>query len=141
MLTPSPRDKAGHLRVTLSLGGKRISTDVAPLIARTWIGECPPGHEVCHGPAGPSRNDPDNLSYGTRKKNSRDRLRDGTWMGGEANGLAKLTWAAVAEIRRRYPGETQKVLAHEYGVSDAAIRAVVKNRTWVQAASGRSSSY
>src|SRR5215831_1125399 len=112
VLTPGPRDKAGHLRVTLSVKGKRISTDVAPLIARTFIGPRPPGEEVCHGPAGISENNPGNLYYGTRKRNSQDRQRDGTWMAGEANGNRKLDWARVGQIRARsQAGESDRDLA------------------------------
>lgn len=130
-LTPSPRDKAGHLRVTLSVRGKRISTDVAPLIARTWIGPCPPGKEVCHGPAGISENNPGNLYYGTRKQNSQDRKRDNTWMGGENNGLAKLTWDTVAEIRRRFDaGERISALAAEFGVHPTTAGQMLQGRTW-----------
>lgn len=134
-LTPSPRDKAGHLRVTLSVQGKRISTDVAPLIARTFLGKPKPDEETCHGPAGVSENNPGNLYYGTGKRNSQDRKRDGTWMGGENNGLAKLTWAKVTAIRQRYDdGERMTALAAEYGVTPAAIGNVVRGKTWVDMA-------
>lgn len=130
-LTPSPRDKAGHLRVTLSVQGKRISTDVAPLIARTFLPPAKPGEEVCHGPAGISENNPGNLYYGPRARNSQDRKRDGTWMGGENNGLAKLTWVKAAEIRQRFDaGERMSGLAAEFGVSPAAIRQVIRGKTW-----------
>lgn len=51
---------------------------------------------------------------------------------GELSGAAKLTWAKVAEIRRRYAEETvtTNVLALEHGVSIIAIEHVLAQKTW-----------
>lgn len=51
---------------------------------------------------------------------------------GERNTKAKLTWSAVAEIRRRYAvgSVTCRSLAGEFGVSFSAISRVVRNDTW-----------
>lgn len=51
---------------------------------------------------------------------------------GERNTKAKLTWAAVAEIRRRYAagGVTYRALAAEYGVDFTIIARVVAGKTW-----------
>jgi DNA-binding XRE family transcriptional regulator len=54
--------------------------------------------------------------------------------GGENHYRAKLTWAQVREIRRRYvAGSTsQRKLAAEFGVARTTIGAVVSGRTWVE---------
>ena len=53
---------------------------------------------------------------------------------GEANGLAKLNWEKVREIRRRRAEEkiTLAALAKEYGVSEPVIGKVVRNQTWIE---------
>ncbi len=45
---------------------------------------------------------------------------------------AKLTWALVRDIRRRYAagGETNKSLGAEYGVSGCAISNILTNKRW-----------
>lgn len=50
---------------------------------------------------------------------------------GERNGQAKLTEAAVLDIRRRYiPRLNTKDLAYKHGVSCDTIRSVVAGRVW-----------
>jgi hypothetical protein len=51
------------------------------LVAAAFLGPCPSGHEVCHGPNGKQDNRLTNLSYGTRSQNQLDRYRDGTTRG------------------------------------------------------------
>jgi hypothetical protein len=56
-----------------------------------------------------------------------------TWpvMRGEAHGMAKLTEAAVRDIRARYAsGERTIVMADEYDVTQASILNVINFRTW-----------
>lgn len=74
----SPPDKDGHLIVGLHEGGVRCTRQVHQLVMATWIGPCPEGQEVCHGPKGVSDNSVGNLSYGTRGENCLDKRRDGT---------------------------------------------------------------
>lgn len=58
-----------------------------------------------------------------------DRARHGKQ--GAAHHGAKLTWEAVAEIRRRYAaGEMQRPLGAEFGVSQAVISKIVRGETW-----------
>ena len=48
------------------------------LIAITWLGPIPAGCEVCHGPNGSEDNSVDNLCYGNKEDNARDKVRDNT---------------------------------------------------------------
>lgn len=71
-------NKDGYLAVTLCTGGRRRLALVHQLVADAFLGDCPPGEEVCHGIGGMLDNSAANLSYGTRSDNVRDQLRDGT---------------------------------------------------------------
>lgn len=54
---------------------------------------------------------------------------------GERSHYAKLTWPTVISIRERYArgGVTQYALAHELGMSQHAISAIVRGETWATA--------
>ncbi len=75
----------GHLAVCLRRyrGGPRQGVQVHQLVAEVWIGPCPPGQQVRHGPAGHLDNSVGNLCYGTLSENKLDMRRDGTH-GGKA---------------------------------------------------------
>lgn len=64
--------------VTLYAENKPKPCTVHRLVASAFLGPCPKGHEVCHGPNGKQDNRLTNLSYGTRSQNQLDRYRDGT---------------------------------------------------------------
>lgn len=49
-------------------------------------------------------------------------------------GGGKLTRVKVGEIRVRWPAETQRALASEYGVSQRMISLVVRGEAWKEAA-------
>ena len=51
---------------------------------------------------------------------------------GSNNPRAKLTWELVAEIRGRLAsGESQKVLAKEYGISTSPMNRIANNTAWI----------
>lgn len=101
------------------------------LVARAFLGPCPEGQQVRHGPAGSLVNTVDNISYGTAAENQADRERDGTSNRGGRNPMAKLTEPEVQRIRLRYQaGERQKHLATEFGVSRSTISMIVSGRRW-----------
>jgi hypothetical protein len=104
---------------------------VHQLVAEAFIGPCPPGEEVRHGPNGKPDNRASQLCYGTRKQNHADKHRDGTSNQGERHGIAKLTDAIVAECRIRHAaGETQESLADEFGVNKATMHHAIRGMTW-----------
>jgi hypothetical protein len=73
--------RCGHLGLTLYNGGVGQIVKVHRLVAAAWIGPCPVGYEVRHGPNGITNNSVSNLSYGTRSENNYDERRDGTHKG------------------------------------------------------------
>jgi hypothetical protein len=80
ILKPQPESKArgGYFVVHLRREGKRYSVRVHRLVLAAWVGPCPAGQEVRHGPNGVTDNSVSNLCYGTSSQNHLDRWRDGT---------------------------------------------------------------
>ncbi len=121
----------GYPVVGLSRDGVQGNHLVHRLVLGAFVGPCPEGQEARHGPAGKTDASLANLCFGTRSENIRDRVRDGQDQRGERYGGAKLTWAAVAEIRSRVAaGEQQTRLAREFGVSISAVWLVVHGHNW-----------
>lgn len=81
---------------------------------------------------------PDHLFLGTHEDNMRDaknkgRLNEATqFKKGEDSADAKLTWAQVREIRKRYRDGTHNAtqLGKIYGVNRSTISHIVRNKTW-----------
>lgn len=121
-------------RLTLHLCRHGISKArrVHQLVAEAFLGRCPEGLEVCHGPGGRLDNRPLNLTYGAKAKNyGPDKVRDGTTNRGEQSAVAKLTRAIVAECRTRAAsGENQAALAREFGVGTGTMWNALSGKTW-----------
>jgi hypothetical protein len=125
-------DRHGYLRVCLSRSGKHVTPAVHVLVAVAFIGPCPPGMEVRHGPNGQLDNSLANLSYGTHRKNCEDRRRDGTHREGTRVPQAKLTEVIVRECRDRYASGDASIraLAREFEVSPTTLRRVIHGERW-----------
>lgn len=103
-----------------------------------WELECgpiPDGHGVFHHCDTPlCMNYEGHLWTGTQGENMADMWSKGRGVDncGERHGMAKLTEAAVQEIRSRYAagGSSQRILADEFGVSPVTIHSVVRGTTW-----------
>lgn len=65
----------GYLQVALYAEGKRRYVSVHKLVLEAFVGPCPRGLEVCHADDVRCHNHLDNLSYGTRSTNARQRER------------------------------------------------------------------
>lgn len=93
------RHPFGYLTVKLSNGEKENKL-IHQLVCETFIGPRPDGKEVCHGPKGLLDNSTTNLGYGTKTKNQRDRIRDGTHDGiAVVNGSGQEFISAAAAAR------------------------------------------
>jgi hypothetical protein len=126
----SPPNREYHVH-GLYKDGKARQRTVHSLVAEAFIGPCPPGQEVRHGPGGRYDNRPVNLSYGTRGENMADMVRDGTRRTGTQFRSAKLTDEAVLECRARAAaGEAPKGLAREFGTSHTTMYKAVNSLTW-----------
>lgn len=118
--------------VALHKDGVGTTRLVHHLVLEAFRGARPPGKYGCHGPAGPWENAVWNLAWKTGRDNQgADRVRDGTSNRGERSAVAKLTEAAVMEMRRRYAaGETQATLATEYGLAQNSLSQVITGARW-----------
>ena len=127
---PAPRvmrgsvETNGYVRLNMrAAGGGKLRMYQHQVVAETFHGPCPPGHEVRHYPDQSRRNNrPDNLSYSTRSENAQDRHENKTMT------LASLTEADVRAIR----ADTRRtgVIANEYGVTTFCIWSVKARKTW-----------
>lgn len=92
----------------------------------------------CHKCGNPPcvRVGPGHLYWGDRLTNAADMVAHGNSNPGQKNPHARLTADQVARIRAEVasgPWGTQRRMAREYGVTDAAISLIVNGVTWVAA--------
>jgi hypothetical protein len=126
-------DRYGYYVVHLCLGkrGSNLYRPVHSLVAEAFLGPKPEGLIVLHGPRGKLCNEVSNLSYGTHAQNSRDRLRDGTHVYGEAMWTNILTEEQVLYIYENCgPRGAPQRLAKEFGVSVSCIHHIKYGRSW-----------
>lgn len=100
--------------------------------------DIPDGYFVCHACDNPSCCNPKHLMLGSAKANFVDMVskgREGYTKNkaiGERNFNSRLNRSAVLAIRTAYANKEkdQRQLAEEFGVSQSAISAVLRNKTW-----------
>lgn len=126
ILHPISARRTGHLYVFMHRKKKWVHR----VVLEAFVGPCPQGHEGRHLDDNPKHNNLMNLAWGTRLENAQDKRRNGHLLVGEKVKTAKLTEAAVLEIRRRVGSETLRALAREYGVSHTAIRRAANGMKW-----------
>jgi hypothetical protein len=109
----------------------------APRVAMILSGTYIDGMQVCHRCDNPKCCNPKHLFLGTNLDNNQDKVLKGRHAFGSGNGNAKLTDAAVREIRaakadrngrRLKPGQLA-ALAARFGVSEACITDA-QSRSW-----------
>jgi hypothetical protein len=128
-------DSDGYPIVGLCRNGTALTQKVHCLVAAAFIGPRPEGLQVLHGSKSRTDNRACNLSYGTPKQNTADRLRDGTHAIGAQNGNAKLTEADVRDIRARLAtGESQQSIANTFGVVQVTISEIKRGKKWAHVA-------
>lgn len=83
--------KQGRLYVAPSINGRQRSAAVHRMVCEAFHGPCPSDMECRHLDGDPTNNAPENLRWGTRLENQRDRHIHKTGNAGERNGRAKLS--------------------------------------------------
>lgn len=120
---PKSRDSEGYGRTKLN-GRTTIATRVAYTLAYG-----PPGQLfVLHHCDNPPCVRPNHLFLGTQKDNCQDAKAKDRHSRGERNGFAKLTDAAVREIRAS--PLTQCELAEKFGVRQGLISGIKRRERW-----------
>lgn len=119
----------------ISRGGRQGALVLAHRLAYEWAnGPIPDGLFALHRCDTPCCVNPDHIFLGTQTDNMADMDKKGRRKiaVGERRGFAKLTEAAVREIRRRreQDGTLLKVLAADYGVSITSIQQIFTGRCW-----------
>lgn len=119
---------AGYVGVSLAGRAMRVHQ----VIALTFIGPPPPGHEVRHKDGVPTNCRASNLEYGTRAQNIADSIRHGTKPRGEMLSAAKLTDSAVVSAREEYAAgaANQRELAERYGCCRETMGQVLRGERW-----------
>lgn len=144
LLSPGKAKRTDHLHVNLRKNNAHKGFGVHRLVLMTFIGPCPEGMESCHFPdRDPSNNRLDNLRWGTRLDNGRDKSIHGTVdTKGDKNPAATMTDDKVIELRkwfrrimknvkgRRAPAGTIQRKAEEFGVCTMTIISAIRGDTW-----------
>lgn len=131
LLRAQHQDRRGYWRVHLSIDRRQGTYYAHRLVAAAFLGPCPQGMVVCHGPLGSGCNRLANLRYASQSENCGiDKLRDGTHHRGERQGSAKLTTAVVLAIRAMAGRYSQEEIAWALGTTRANVANIITRRRW-----------
>lgn len=121
-----------YYTVTLTRDSKKSTKLVHSLVLTSFTCARPEKMECRHMDGNKHNNNIENLAWGTRLENARDKARHGTQNRGETMWTHVLTEKQVLEMRSKFiPGKTALVdLAKEYNVDAAAIGDAVSGRSW-----------
>lgn len=130
-----PQLDGRYYRVSTVRGrGVKRSDRVHRLVAAAFLGPCPDGLQCDHVDGDRFNNQPQNLRYVTFDENMAAAAALQLHQRGEKRPAAKLTEAAVREIRRLFKPRTwgcgPVVLGRRFGVSSITIDAIVRRKAW-----------
>jgi hypothetical protein len=124
----------GRLQVILSNAGMKQPMRVHRLVALHFLApDIPERWHVAHNDGNPHNNAATNLRWATPVENFSDMKRHGTSQHGERSGMARLTDAAVVEMRGLFESHAvtnQYELARRFKVHPCTVRDVLRYRTW-----------
>jgi hypothetical protein len=118
--------------IALRRDGQTFIERVHRIVLLAFVGPCPHGMEGCHNDGDPKNNHLSNLRWDTHISNVQDciqhqRKKNPPLHYGEAHPRAKLTEAAVKEIRTTpYRHGLNRVLGQKFGVTGTTIGRVRK---------------
>lgn len=126
------KDKDGYEHVGVRRGNRRVTKKVHRLVLRAFHGPCPPQFECRHKNGNRSDNRSQNLRWGSKVSNQKDRIRHGTSQHGERHQMARLTADQVVEIRKlaAFEGVSRSDMAATFGVSESHIRNIIIGHRW-----------
>jgi len=124
-------DQDGYLHAYITIKGIKKACFVHRAVAKAFIRLPRKGEEVRHLDGIKTHNWFENLCYGTKLDNARDRDRHGRTAKGENGGTSVLKNADVIKIREQLKaGRLQKVIALNYGVCKGTISHIKTGRNW-----------
>ncbi len=120
----------GYLLVSLSIPGRQIVETVHTLVAKAFLGPCPPGKEVCHKDG--TRTNPEvwNLKYGTRRENVADMAKHGTKRQGEKINFCKSTEEQAREVKVLMKDHRECEIVRMTGLTRGAVHEIRHGRNW-----------
>lgn len=129
ILRPSCHECPG---VCLRRDGKTYRRRVANLVLLAFVGECPPGMEVCHNNGDPTNNCLENLRYDSHTNNMRDAARRGAMPSGEAAWNAKFTNAEIVVLRELFSAGCWSLaeFAARLGVHQVTMWGIIRGKTY-----------
>ena len=123
-----------YAHVVQVLEGRRLEVIAHRLVWFHFRGEIPEGLTINHADGKKQHNHPDNLELATLKeqqRHAREVLGRAKDQRGKANPMAKLTDAAVRDMRKRSARcETQESIAVRHGVTQSTVSRVVAGNGW-----------
>jgi hypothetical protein len=114
LLAPG-RMTGGHMSVALGRGNSRC---VHELVLLAFVAPRQPGQECLHGNGNPADNRLENIRWGTRSENLRDKTLHGQ------NKLKLSDVIAIKAALKNYRRGLQRQLAAQYGVAECTISAI-----------------
>lgn len=124
-----PQDKGdGHLIISLRLNGRTHLRQVHRLVLLTFVGPCPEGMECRHLDGNPTNNSLDNLKWGIRSDNLRDRVRHRRKGPSDFGLTEERVWAIYHSYHDKV--YTQQELANIFGVDRTTISHIVRGLSW-----------
>jgi len=125
---------SGYLFVVLGNGiPPQKQRYVHRIVCEAFHGPKPsPMHIVAHNDGDKTNNRADNLRWATQSENLSDRVAHGTMTAGEQQGMSKLTWDAVDQMRREFCGRRGQIAEFQrrYGVATATVLRVLHKKGW-----------
>jgi hypothetical protein len=126
-----PATKKGYYFVCLCHDGYVRQATLHTLVLTMFVGPCPDGMQCRHLDGNTANNHVDNLAWGTRTENERDKILHGTFSQGERHGRSKLTENDILEIRARAAsGETLVDIAKDFPMHKGGVSRIVRRKIW-----------
>ena len=126
-------NRDGYLEVYLkpSKYHKKVRIGIHQIICLVFYGECPKGMEIRHLDGNKLNNNNDNLRYGTKLENSRDKYKHWNYSINTKGFVKKLKEEEVVIIKRKLKeGISVRKLSRDYNINRTSIRAIRDYRTW-----------
>jgi len=103
-----------------------------------FVGPCPEGMECRHLDGNPGNNNLENLAWGTREENMKDRVDHGVSNRGTRNGMVLLKSEDVLWMRAnfksggtaKYVGAFYTMCSQKFGISRGTVKRIVSGKSW-----------
>ncbi|WP_430229315.1 HNH endonuclease signature motif containing protein [Paraburkholderia tropica] len=121
----------GYAKVSLCRDAKRKEYLVHRLVVMTFIGDIPPGMDVCHFDGNKLNNALSNLRIDTRKGNCSDNIRLGRTPRGQKCGSNKYDAAFILRVRELSANGVRDCdIAREMNITPQYVNNIIKKRVW-----------